>query len=348
MKRISILLCLVLVCGICAADGMWVKGNINAHTTLSGGDSTTAEVAAWYRGSGYNFLVIADPASIETIESESFILIPGKELAAQPPGGSVHINALGIAEEIETCTGSNRIETAQSNIDMILKNGGIPIINHPNYYYSMGYPQLSRLTGFNLLEIANQGWRSRNEGDMTHVTTEQLWDRLLSDGMAVYAVASDGAKCFKKPVNERWEAVNTLNPKALGAPYIRDMLDRPGGGFIVVHVNRLTPEEVLNGIRKGDFYASTGIELNDYSFDGKTISIKVKPVEKKTFLIRFIGKHGQFLQESIGMEASYTLTNEEYVRAKIIEIDAELVKTEGDNAKINGRVAWTQPVRRAK
>jgi hypothetical protein len=69
-------------------------------------------------------------------------------------------------------------------------------------------------------------------------------------------------------------------------------------------------------------------------------------VEKKTFLIRFFGKYGQLLQESVGAEAVYTLTNEEYVRAKIIQIEAEIVKTEGDNAKIDGVVAWTQPVRR--
>ncbi|HYC92718.1 MAG TPA: hypothetical protein VEO54_26150 [Thermoanaerobaculia bacterium] len=40
------------------ASLVWLKGNLHTHTSQSDGDSPPAEVAAWYRDRGYDFLVI--------------------------------------------------------------------------------------------------------------------------------------------------------------------------------------------------------------------------------------------------------------------------------------------------
>ena len=77
------------------------------------------------------------------------------------------------------------------------------------------------------------------------------------------------------------------------------------------------------------------MELADYSVDGSKYAIAVKPLDGVTYTIRFSGKYGQILQETDGTSASYKLSRVprgSYARGKVIAS--------------NGKVAWTQPVRR--
>jgi hypothetical protein len=90
-------------------------------------------------------------------------------------------------------------------------------------------------------------------------------------------------------------------------------------------------------MEKGDFYASTGVDLEDVRHDERSYTVEVDGAEACT--IQFIGtrradgkagKAGEVLEEVKGLKATYTYKGDElYVRAKIA------------NAK--RQVAWTQP-----
>lgn len=88
---------------------------------------------------------------------------------------------------------------------------------------------------------------------------------------------------------------------------------------------------ISEALDRGDFYASTGVELADYTADGKHVALKVRTTAWSRYRVQFIGRDGRVLAEKTDADASYTFTGSEgYVRVKVIES--------------NGLAAWTQPV----
>jgi hypothetical protein len=101
---------------------------------------------------------------------------------------------------------------------------------------------------------------------------------------------------------------------------------------VVVRAERLEAKALLAALERGDFYASTGVELSDYQADAKAVTVTVKPNTYSKYRIQFIGNGGKLLQESLASPATYAIRGDEgYVRARIVES--------------NGMMAWTQPVR---
>jgi hypothetical protein len=165
-----------------------------------------------------------------------------------------------------------------------------------------------------LLEVFNGHPKVWSFGCEAFLPVEQTWDILLSEGRTIYATAVDDAHHY-----QRWE----------------DSAANPGRGWVYVRVPKLTPDAILAAISKGDFYASTGVELEDCGFDDGEYRVSVKPAEDETYLIRFVGKWGRILQETEGVSAAYKATGKaepnDYVRCKVIS---------------SGRkAAWAQAVR---
>jgi hypothetical protein len=98
-----------------------------------------------------------------------------------------------------------------------------------------------------------------------------------------------------------------------------------------VRAQQLTSAAILEAMERGDFYASTGVELTDYQVSYKSITIVINEERTSKYRVQFIGKNGRVLSEAITSPAVYQFRGDEaYVRAKIIES--------------NGKIAWTQPV----
>lgn len=299
------------------AAGIWVKGNTHAHTTHSDGNASPEQVRWWYADHGYNFVVLTDhntTGEVVKADRQDFIVIPGEEVSASFGGKPVHVNSLGSSTKIAPATGAGMPEAIENNIDAVIKAGGIPQVNHPNWRWAFDHRALSRVKHLGLLEVFNASSGCDDNGDVSHIPTEQIWDILLSLGMNVYGVATDDAHNY-----------TDFSPQ----------YDNPGRAWIWVHVVKLSQSEVLKNIKAGNFYSSTGIELAELSFDGKRLKITLKPKDKLTYCIRFIGKHGQILKETDGASAACELADTSphaYIRAKAIASD--------------GTVAWTQAFRR--
>ncbi len=87
----------------------------------------------------------------------------------------------------------------------------------------------------------------------------------------------------------------------------------------------------MEALERGEFYSSTGVELNGIDVANSTMTITVNLVPTSKYRIQFIGRHGRVLSEATASPASYTFKGDEgYVRAKVIES--------------NGKFAWIQPV----
>jgi hypothetical protein len=313
---------LALLAAFQAADTQptlrWYKGNTHTHTIESDGDSTPEEVTRWYKEHGYNFLVLSDHnvlTSIDTLNEkyavkEQFTLIRGEEVTDRFGPKSIHVNALDLHKLVPPQGGTSVLEVIQRNVDAIRGAGAIPHINHPNFNWSITAEELRQVRNTRLFEIFNGHPMVNNLGGGGTPGLEETWDTLLSAGVLLYGIAVDDAHHFKKP-NEATAA-------------------GPGRGWVVVRAPRLEAKALLDAMERGDFYASTGVELIDYAVTDTAMTLTIKKDAYARYRVQFIAKGGRVVHEALDSPATYTFKGDEgYVRAKVIES--------------NGRAAWTQP-----
>ena len=280
---------------------------MHTHTLESDGDSTPDEVARWYREHGYDFLIITDHDKITVVDGGGMIMIPGEEVTDRLPKKPLHVNALGLTRVVKPQKGENPVEVLQHNIDAVREAGGLPLVNHPNFGWAFGAEELLKLERFSLLEIAS-GHRYVNMHGPPSV--EEMWDVLLTAGKRVFGVAVDDMHHLKQP----WGNDVVL----------------PGQAWIVVRTEKREGKAILEAIERGEFYASTGVEIADHEATKEKVTVRVREKNGARYRIRFIGAGGRSLQESIGAEASYAIRGDErYVRVKVIDS--------------NGKIAWLQP-----
>lgn len=301
----------------------WYKGNTHTHTLNSDGDSTPDDVVRWYRENGHHFLVLTDHNFLTAVDAlnalhgadKQFIVIKGEEVTDAFGDKPIHINGLDVERVVEPQGGKSVVDTIQRNVNAIREVKGVPHINHPNFGWAITGAELKQVQNNKLFEIYNGHPLVNNQGGGGVPGLEEVWDAILSSGKLLYGIAVDDAHTFKKP----WDKSSA----------------RPGQGWVVVRAPDLSASAILSAMEQGDFYASTGVELEDYQVNDKSMTIKIREEKWSKYRVQFIGSSGRILSEKLASPASYTFQgNEGYVRAKVIES--------------NGKVAWTQPVMIAK
>jgi hypothetical protein len=319
----------------------WYRGNTHTHSLNSDGDSPPDSLARWYRDHGYSFLFITDHEKITDPEplnarfgSATFILIRGEEITQRVADSAhadgrrqAHINGLGVTSvvlpqgEKGIATGITMAEGYAKNIAAIRAAGGIPQVNHPNWRWSVRLNDVVNLPDSTLFEIANAHTSVNNQGSADAdgrvvPSTEALWDSLLTRGKVLFAVGDDDAHSFKLQDADDYE------------------LTRPGRSWIMVRADTLTAPAILGAIRRGDFYASTGVTLADLVMTKKEIRLSMERPKNddRLFVTEFIGREGKVLSTVRGLTATYSIRGDEgYVRARVTDS--------------NGRHAWTQAVK---
>ncbi len=297
----------------------WFKGNTHTHTLNSDGDSTPEEVVRWYREHGYQFLVLTDHNYLTRVDALNalvgapgqFIVVGGEEVTDRAGDKPIHVNGLNVERFVEPQGGKTVVETVQRNVNAVRDARGVPHINHPNFGWAISPDELVQVRNYRLFEIFNGHPLVNNEGGGGLPGLEEVWDRILSSGQLVYGIAVDDAHNFKRP----WDR----------------MAARPGRGWVMVRARELTADNVLDALERGEFYASTGVVLRDYTVDERRMTIVIDGQAMAKYRVLFVGRGGRVLKEAIASPATYDFAGGEgYVRAKIMDS--------------NGNVAWTQPV----
>jgi hypothetical protein len=343
----------------------WFKGNTHTHTLNSDGDSTPDDVVRWYRQHNYNFLVLSDHDVVTKVDglnaiygaptavgadrrpdvpNTAFLLIAGeeltdkfspRELAGEAVRGrdlsrkEIHLTALDPRQPVAPQGGATVADVLQRDVDAIRAASGVPLVNHPNFTWALGAADLKGLRGVRLFELWSGHLQTHNLGGGGRPGVEAIWDDVLSSGTLLYGVAADDAHFFQRG----------------GGPAA---LSSPGRAWVMVRASELTAAAILAALERGDFYASTGVELSDYQAGEKAITVAVKPFSRSKYDVSFIGKGGRILKqvpidpdlsgslptsrlEPVAPPAVYEIRGDEgYVRAKVVES--------------NGAMAWTQPV----
>lgn len=320
----------------------WYKGNTHTHTKNSDGDAAPEVVARWYKEHDYQFVVITDHEFLTDVAplnsilgaSGRFLVMRGQEVTQWSMDTThlgAHVNAIDNNRVVypvgaARCVGSGcgRVaaadvplaETFKQNIAGIRAAGGVAQVNHPNAWWSVRVNDLYGIPDTTLLEIWNGAPETNNLGGVDDsgraiLSTEAIWDTLLTRGKVVWGVGSDDTHDIYKTEG--------------------DDLARPGQAWIVVRADTLTPEAITTSLRQGRFYASNGVTLTDVSASDTTIALVIRRTGNARYRTRFIGKAGRMLAEVPGLTPAYRLRGGEgYVRAVITDS--------------NGAQAWTQPV----
>lgn len=297
----------------------WYKGNTHTHTLNSDGDSTPDDVVRWYREHDYDFLVLTDHNFLTSVDGlnalhgadQQFLVIKGEEVTDRFGEKPLHINGLDISRLVPPQGGTSVVDVVQRNVDAINSANGLSSINHPNYGWAITADELGQVRNNRFFEVFNGHPTVNNIGGGGVPGLEEVWDVILTKGTLLYGIAVDDAHTFKQPGN----------PDVPG----------PGRGWIVVRAPKLEGRALLDAMQRGDFYASTGVELTDYRATSQQVTLSVKQRADVKYRVQFVGKGGRLLSELTDINAAYTIRGDEgYVRAKVIES--------------NSRYAWTQPV----
>ena len=272
-----------------------------------------------------------------------FMLIPGEEVTDRFRLAEVHINALNVIETVGPQHGDSVQATIQNNLDAIAAHGRthdrsvLAHLNHPNFRTSLGVNNLAEMRGERFFEVYNGHRSVDNEGSVADHSTESLWDQALvlrlhegaGDGELLYGLATDDA-------HDHYEV---------------DAVSVPGRGWIMVRSESLQADAIIDAMKRGDFYASSGVTLSEVACDERLLKITIDAQPGITYTTEFIGvgesetgirPTAEVLQVTTENPASYTFTGDElYVRARITSSRAHpRPYAEGDWEQ-----AWTQPVR---
>ena len=340
--RIRIFLLIAAIASLAqdaSAQSRWFKGNTHAHSLNSDGDVPVDEVVRWYREHGYHFTFITEheyftdvgPLNALFAGANRFLVIAGQEVTqrvadAKHTNGvrQAHVNALGTSRLVSTigerniASGMSIAQTYARHHASISAAGGIMQVNHPNFIWSVPMADMMDLPDSTLFELWNGHPIVYNLGgtDSTGqvmLSTEARWDSILSRGKLLFGVADDDSHSFKPQDAENAD------------------MARPGRGWIWVRADTLSADAITRALRRGDFYASTGITLRDLKVEGGEYRLEITPAGDRRYLTEFIGQGGKVLARSTTLRPSYRFAGGEgYVRVRISDS--------------SGRSAWTQPV----
>lgn len=286
----------------------WWKGNLHSHTTISDGNGDPADVIERYRDAGWDFLAITDHRRFgyhDDLCEENFLVLPGIEGDVHPEMGTHHVVALGDSSWKHKHGKALELLAHQTNVgqhllDVMQTEGGLTMYCHP-VWSRQEFEDIQDLDGFSLFEIYNHLCEHRNRTGLAVL----YWDSLLRRGRRIWGTATDDCHSID-----------------------RDAL----GGWVMVRSDQLTTKSILDALRNGHFYSSTGPEIFEWSVKNDELHVQCSAVRS----IHFVAyeSHGQSFHaepdQGITEAVYHRKGAETFVRAECVDFD--------------GRTAWTNPV----
>ena len=271
----------------------WFRGNTHTHSTLSDGEWPLEKVVDYYRDRGYAFLAMTDHdifTDLSGFATSDFVGISSDEVTVR---GRDHIVGLRLTGPMAGHTNHH-----QRTVDEIVAQGGLAILAHPNWSWMPEARGLA-LHGVHALEILNVVCNYLEYNGYAL----QWWDHLLRRGLRIWGIAADDAHRI---------------------PY------HGARGWIMVNAESLSAETIVQNIRDGNFYASTGPTFQRFEVSGGAIQVWCSPAAEIRFLTGGVGNPALRVKGDALTHAEYTpRAGEAYVRVEVV--DAQM------------QTAWSQP-----
>lgn len=266
----------------------------------------------------------------------TFLLIPAEEITSAFEGKPIHINASNVAARIAPQTGEDVADVIRKTMQAVeahkqqFDRPVLTHLNHPNFGWGVTAEQIAQVTEEHFFEVYNGHPGVNHRGDDARPSTEHLWDIANTTRVrdlkahVLYGLGTDDCHNYH----------NTSG-------------STPGRGWVMVRATELTAAALIGAIENGEFYASSGVVLDDVQCTDRGITIDIAAQADGSYVTEFIGtrrgsdKIGEVLARVTGEHASYTFRGDElFVRATVTSTVA------ADNPAFAGqmRQAWVQPV----
>lgn len=258
---------------------LWLKGALHLHSTNSDGSDSPAEVIHDYERLGFDFIALTDhnalPAATDIEVETSMVVFSGCEYRGAK--WKPEVGVIGCKKKLPFGG-----LTVKQYLDAAADSGGVTVFNHPQWVFNHWTPlQMLTHERIHALEVYN----AAVEELPGSADVSPLWDEILSTGRRIWGVASDDAH---------------------HAPY-------RGRAWVMVRAekNRIG---ILEALKAGRFYASSGVVIDDVRFESGRLIVESADAE----VIRFIARNGSVVQRTEGSKGSYIVREDDvYIRAEL-------------------------------
>ncbi len=220
-----------------------LRCSLHCHTVNSDGEPTPAGLLEHYARAGWDVVAITDHHHVTRAEHPKLVTIPAVELTTRvgSKAGEADVLAFGVEESPDRLE-DGYFGTLPTCAQWVVDRGGVAYLAHP-YYSGLepgDYLSAPALTG---LEVYNAGSVLFHGNGLSAVH----WDDLLFRGARPLAIATDDSHYAGQDSRLAWTTCL---------------------------VEERSAEAVLDALRTGAFYGSSGPELLEITLDGDEVEVR--------------------------------------------------------------------------
>ena len=244
-----------------SAAGNFYRGNLHTHSTGSDGALDPQEVCRRYEAEGYDFIALTDHfvglfdypiTDTSDCRKDGFTTILGAELhtGMMENGHLWHLLAVGLPGDFTPPNAPNfrpvqGSESAANIAQRARDAGAFVAIAHP-HWSGLTEADARSIEAAHAVEIYNHGCAVDNDRGEGFLTLEHL----LNEGRHLNLIATDDAH-FHTP----------------------DFF----GGWVMVKAEENSPEVLLDALKNGAYYSSTGPEIRDIRITKDFVEVECTP-----------------------------------------------------------------------
>jgi hypothetical protein len=234
-------------------DGIWLRCALHAHTTNSDGDLPPDKLVRHYEWAGYDVLAVTDHW-VRTAErsTRKTLVIPSVELNAWcgGPEHDAHVLALGVGAD--PVIPDDAFAPLQEVVGWILEHGGVPYLAHTRWS-GLRTDQWETCAGLVGIEV----WNAGCELEIGRGDSSLHWDEALERGRPFFALATDDSH------HPGYDS---------------------GFAWTMVRAAERSQEAVLEALRTGSFYGSTGPSIASVVVDDASVTVECSPAASVTLV----------------------------------------------------------------
>jgi predicted metal-dependent phosphoesterase TrpH len=226
------------------SEGDWLRCQLHAHTTNSDGEPAPEGLVEHYARAGFDVLAITDHWHITPFEHDGILVIPSAELSGTVEGAleEADVLAYGIDELPEVREHFPSIADAAA---WIVAQGGVAYLAHP-YWSALSAEHYLEAPGLSGIEVFNGGCEQQQGNGLSVVH----WDAILDAGRECHGIATDDSHYAGQDSRLGWT---------------------------MVRARSRTREAVVEALRSGCFYGTSGPEIRDVRVDAEGVDVRCSP-----------------------------------------------------------------------
>jgi hypothetical protein len=231
-------------------EGVWLRCALHAHTTNSDGELPPDMLVRHYEWAGYDVLAITDHW-VRTVEpsTRKLLVIPSTELNAVAARHDAHVLALGVEADPDP---PDAFAPLDDVVAWIQENHGVPYLAH-TYWSGLRTSDWEACEGLLGIEV----WNSGCELEIGRGDSAVHWDEALEAGRSLFALATDDSH------HPGYDS---------------------GFAWTMVRAAERSQAAVLDALRSGRFYGSTGPEIHHVEHDDTSVVVRCSPAQSVTLV----------------------------------------------------------------